>query len=214
MTKYAEIDHPRFQRVERAIFTSRVVADCMSHACRTRSPDRAKLEACCQYGADTDLFERDKILARQDEIRALLVPAAQVAPWFTEDQEEDPDFPSGAAVRTRTFGEGCVFLAHDRRGCAIHRASIEHGWDFRGTKPHVCRLFPLTYDDQAIVISDDYSDYSCAYEPGAPTLYEVARDTLADVFGAPLVATLDALALTIAATIEAAPASKRLPIAP
>ncbi len=209
MSKYVAIDHPKFQRVERAIFTARVVADCMSHACRTRSPDREKLEACCQYGADTDLGERDRILARQDEIRALLLPHAQTAPWFTEDQELDPDFPSGAAVRTRTLGDGCVFLAHDRRGCAIHRASIENGWDFRGTKPHVCRLFPLTYDDEAIVISDDYVDYSCAYEPGAPTLYQVARDTLADVFGAELVAVLDA-----AEQQHAVPEPHRLPIAP
>jgi len=85
-----------------------------------------------------------------------------------------------------------LFLAHDRRGCAIHRAGLERGWDVRPVKPAVCQLFPLTYTHDAIVISDDYADYSCAYEPNAPSLYRVGRDTLAFVFGAALVRALDA----------------------
>ena len=78
------------------------------------------------------------------------------------------------------------------RGCAIHRASLEQGWDFRGVKPSICRLFPLSYGEGTIVVSDDYPDYSCAYEDDAPTLYRVARDALADVFGAELVRAMDA----------------------
>jgi Fe-S-cluster containining protein len=204
--KFVTIDHPRFQRAERAIFTKHIVADCMTHACRDRAPDRAHLDACCQYGADTDLGERDRILAREVEIRALLLPDAQAAPWFTTRVEHDGDFPSGQLVRTQTHNGGCVFLSHDGRGCAIHRASIEGGWDFRGTKPHVCRLFPLSYSSDEIVISDDYADYSCAYEAGAPTLYRNGRDTLADIFGAELIAALDAAERAV---IAAAP--RRLP---
>src|SRR5689334_9966506 len=178
----------------------------MTHACRDRAPDREHLDACCQYGADTDLGERDQILARADELRAILRPDAREVPWFTDEVEADPDFASGFAVRTRPHAGGCVFLAHDGRGCAIHRASIENGWDFRGTKPHVCRLFPLSYTTDELLISDDYPDYSCAYEPGAPTLYRVGRDTLGDVFGADLLPTLDA-----AERIVLAAAPKRLP---
>lgn len=196
MIDLIDVDHPRFRRAERAIFVRRVVGDCMSHRCRTLAPDREKLDACCQYGADTDLAERDAILEREDEIRALLLPDARRAPWFTDEIEDDVDFPSGRHVRTMPLttpqGEGCVFLAHDGRGCAIHRAAFENGWDFRGVKPHVCRLFPLTYDDEAIVLSDDYPDYSCAFDPSAPTVYRNGRDTLADVFGPELVAALDA----------------------
>jgi Fe-S-cluster containining protein len=187
-----DIAHPRFRRAQREIFVRRVVADCMTHACTMLSPHKAMLDACCQYGADTDLTERDAILGHQDQIRSLLLPAARDVPWFTDEVEEDPDFPSGRHVRTRPFGEGCVFLSHDGRGCAIHRASIEGGWDFHGVKPHVCRLFPLSYDDEAIVLSDDYPDYSCTLDPTAPTVYRVGRDTLAAVFGADLVAALDA----------------------
>jgi len=203
------VDHPRFRFAQRDIFVRRVVADCMNHRCRTLAPDREKLDACCQYGADTDLDERDAILARADGIRALLLPEARDAPWFTAEHDDDEEFPTKRLVRTEVFGEGCVFLAHDRRGCAIHRASIEGGWDFRGTKPHVCRLFPLSYDDESILLSDDYHDYSCALVPDAPTVYRVGRETLADVFGADLVAALDAAE----ASLLAAPAARRLPLA-
>ena len=185
------LDHPRFSRADRDVFVRRVVADCMSHQCRMH--DRPLLDACCQYGADVDLHERDAIRAHADAIRPVLRADARDVAWFDESRpERDPDAPSGTFVRTAKHGGGCVFLAHDRRGCAIHRAAIEQGWDFRGVKPAVCRLFPLTYGTDAILVSDDYADYSCAYEPDAPTLYRVARDVLGELFGADLVAAMDA----------------------
>jgi len=184
--------HSRFRHAQRDVFLRRVVADCMAHECRlVHHGERRKLDACCQYGADVDVGERDAILARASEIAGLLVPEAAARPWFRGEERVDPDFPSGRHVRTATFGEGCLFLAHDRRGCAIHRAAIEGSWDMRGTKPHVCRLFPLSYDRDSIVLSDDYADYSCARDASAPTVYRVGRETLGDVFGADLVAAMD-----------------------
>ncbi len=187
------LDHPRFAHAWTDVFTRRVVADCMSHQCALVATHTTKLDACCQYGADVDLFERAAILRRADSIRARLLPEAQTARWFDDDEETpDPDAPSGMLVRTAVLGSGCLFLAHDKRGCAIHRASIEDGWDMNGTKPHVCRLFPLSYEADTIQISEDYVDYSCAYEPTAPTLYQVGRSTLAAIFGDALVVAMDA----------------------
>lgn len=210
MSERVAVDHYRFRRAERAIFLRRVVADCMSHACTIVEHARPMLDACCQYGADCDVAERDAILAHADQIRALLLPAVRDAAWFTSEEQIDVDFPSGRHVRTATFGDGCVFLAHDGRGCAVHRASIEGGWDVGGVKPHVCRLFPLSYSDDEILLSDDYPDYSCAEQPGAPTVYRVARDTLRAVFGAALVAALDDAERRVFA--DAAPRAFRLPL--
>lgn len=202
------LDHPRFSRVEVAVFTKRVVADCMSHRCAMHDTHTEKLDACCQYGCDVDLTERDAILARAESIRPVLAAEVQHLPWFDESApEQDPDTPSGTVVRTAVHDEGCLFLAHDRRGCAIHRAAFEQGWDFRGVKPTICRLFPLTYGDGAIMVSDDYVDYSCAYEPNAPTLYRVAREALADLFGDDLVRAMDDAEARI---LAAEP--KRLPV--
>jgi Fe-S-cluster containining protein len=192
VTELVSLDHPRFRSVDRDVFVRRIVADCMTHACRMHHEDRELLDACCQYGADVDVGERDQILHHAAQIRTILRPEARNMPWFTGDVEVDADFPSGSHVRTRTFRGGCVFLAHDQRGCAIHRASIEAGWDFHGVKPHVCRLFPLSYEEESIVISDDYADYSCAYLPDAPTLYRNGRDTLRAIFGDDLVRAMDA----------------------
>lgn len=187
------LEHPRFRRAQREIFVRRVVVECLEHHCRLiRAPgDPLLLDACCQYGVDVDVAERDRILEHAGQIRELLVGGAAEQPWFTSDEIADADFFSGRNVRTTRHGSGCVFLAHDGRGCAIHRASIEGGWDYRGVKPHVCRLFPLTYTGDLLCLSDDYHDYSCSQVPGVPTVYRAARETLAEIFGAELVAELD-----------------------
>ena len=193
MSAFIELDHPRFRRVQRDIFVMRVVGDCMSHDCAlVKDGDRVKLDACCQYGVDVDLGEQKGILEHAEQIRSLLIDEVKDQPWFKDEVSEDKDFPSGAFVRTRTHNDGCLFLSHALRGCAIHRASIAAGWDFNGIKPHVCRLFPLSYDNESIVISDDYTDYSCAYDAEAPTLYQVGRPDLAAIFGEDLVAAMDA----------------------
>ncbi|HEX4452860.1 MAG TPA: hypothetical protein VH143_18425 [Kofleriaceae bacterium] len=204
--QYVDLDHPRFSKAELDVFMRRVVADCMTHQCAMHATHTTKLDACCQYGCDVDLFERDAILARAAAIKPVLRADVRELPWFDESEpEHDPDVPSGTVVRTSVFEDRCLFLAHDRRGCAIHRASLEQGWDFRGVKPSICRLFPLSYGEGMIVVSDDYHDYSCAYDDAAPTLYRVARDALADLFGAALVAAMDAA--------EAKILSRRLPLA-
>lgn len=190
---FVPIDHARFSRAQRDIFVKRVVADCMSHSCRLmRDRQQVKLDACCQYGVDVDVAERDAIRSRAGEIGALLSDAVARVPWFGDAEAQDVDFPSGRYVRTTTHQGGCIFLAHDGRGCAIHRASIEGGWDYRGVKPNVCRLFPLSYSGESILLSDDYPDYSCARDPSAPTVYRVGRDALGSIFGWSLVTALDA----------------------
>lgn len=200
LTELVPVDHPRFRQVESGIFVRRVIGDCLSYTCRVREPTKILLDACCQYGADVDLGERDQILAHAGDIKRVLAPDAAGEPWFTDVVETDADFPSGGKTRTRTRGDdGCVFLAHDRRGCGIHRAALASGWSFSGVKPAICRLFPLTWDHDSIGLCDDYTDYSCAFEPTAPTIYRNGRDTLADLFGAALVTALDAVEAQILA---------------
>lgn len=217
---FIALDHARFRRVDRNIFVRRVVADCMTHQCVMVADEgapmphpRPLLEACCQYGADVDLSERDAILGHAAQLRALLTPDAAAAPWFTTEVQTDPDYPSGQHVRSATFTRadgttGCVFLAHDGRGCAIHRAALEGGWDFHQVKPHICRLFPMSYEDDTICISDDYEDYDCADAAGAPSLYRVARDTLAAVFGPDLIEALD----RVEAVVGPPPAAPLVPL--
>jgi Fe-S-cluster containining protein len=189
--EYVALEHPRFRWVAAGLFTRRLIADCMTHHCTMVDTHREKLDACCQYGCDVDLGERAAILERADDIRALLRDEVKHASWFEDEEEVDPDYPSGRVVRTQVHAGGCIFLAHDRRGCAIHRAALERGWDFRGIKPAICRLFPVSYETDSIVIADEYPEYSCAHVDG-PTLYRLTRDLLGELFGTELVSALDA----------------------
>ncbi|MGE0546619.1 MAG: YkgJ family cysteine cluster protein [Kofleriaceae bacterium] len=186
-----ELDHPRFKSAWQAVFTRHITEDCMTHSCAIVETHKVKLDACCQYGCDVDLFERDAILAHADKIRPVLRAEVADLPWFGTEEEEDPDYPAGRAVRTEVHGGGCLFLSHDKRGCAIHRASLEQGWSYNGVKPHICRLFPLSYGEGEIVISDDYVDYSCAQVTDGPNLYRFAREALLDAFGPELIVAMD-----------------------
>jgi Fe-S-cluster containining protein len=201
------LDHPRFRSVDATIFTRQFAADCMTHSCTVVATATQRFDVCCQYGCDVDLHERDEILTRAEAIRAVLRPEVKHLPWFELDEEVDADYPSGRVVRSELHDGACVFLAHDQRGCGIHRTAIEQGWALRDVKPAICRLFPLSYEADAIVIADEYTDYSCAHVDG-PTLYRLSRDTLGDVFGADLVTALDAAE---ARFLAAAP--RRLPLA-
>ncbi len=208
MPEYLPTTHSRFKKVQRDIFIATLSPDCMTHQCRLQKDDNTlKLDACCQYGVDVDLAERDGILRHADQIRTILNEDIRSLPWFETDEKEDIDFPSGKFVRTKTHGGGCLFLQHDLRGCSIHRASIEAGWDFHGIKPHVCRLFPMSYDNEAIVMSDDYADYSCAFEADTPSVYQVGREDLKAIFGNELVIALDAVEKAVLDTLPS-----RLPI--
>jgi Fe-S-cluster containining protein len=192
------LDHPRIRSVEAEVFVTRSAPNCIEHRCRCRAEgDRVLADACCRYGVDLALTERRAIEARAAEIAAVLHPAwRDPARWFdASEPEEDPDYPGGVVIRTAVQGReedsGCVFLAHDARGCALHRAALAGGFDPVEIKPAVCRLFPLTVGDGSLQRSEDFELYSCADAPTGPTLYRLLRSTLADVFGPTLVSQLD-----------------------
>lgn len=193
------VDHPRFRRAWTAIFTRRMAADCMTHSCAVVEPRREKLDVCCQYGCDVDLAERDAILARAADVRAVLRPDVRDRPWFEDEETVEPEYPSGRIVRTESVDGACIFLAHDRRGCALHRVALERGFDLLGFKPAVCRLYPLYFEGDTLVISEEYPEYSCAHVTG-PTLYRLVRDVLADLWGAELVRALDDAERRVAST--------------
>jgi hypothetical protein len=144
-----------------------------------------------------DLHERDAILLRAEQIAPLLRPELRDrARWFDESAPEKSGSPSGFVVRTglqdpsREHGL-CVFLGHDARGCALHRAALEQGFAPEEIKPAVCRLFPLELHAGALGIADDFTWYSCGNHASGPTLYRVMRPELERMFGEELVTALD-----------------------
>ncbi len=195
---YVEIEHSVIRWVDPRIFRVAFVDDCMTHQCRCKDEgERALPDACCQHGADVDLFERDAILKRAPAIAAVLEPPFRdAARWFDErEPERDPETPSGTLIRTGMVdpadeASGCVFLQHDGRGCALHRAALAESFDPAEIKPQVCRLYPLTWGEGRLDLSDDWNRYSCAHA-GQRSIYRVMRDTIGDLLGLELVRRLD-----------------------
>ncbi len=200
---YARVSHPVLNEVDPDIFRFQFAEDCMTHACRIEAEaedatDGAcqQNDACCRYGCDVDLFERDRILARAPAIAKVLRPELRdTARWFDESQPEESESASGTVIRTgkqdptREAGK-CVFLGHDQRGCALHRAALENDFAPEEIKPAVCRLYPLSYGEGQLALADDFNWYSCAHHEG-PSVYRVMRETLRDLYGDDAIAALD-----------------------
>jgi Fe-S-cluster containining protein len=200
---YLRVDHPVLTHVDPDIFRFQFAEDCMTHACRVEDGAEdaydgpcQQNDACCRYGCDVDLFERDRILARAHQIAPVLRPELRdPARWFDDSNPEESESPSGQVIRTgkqdpRIEAGRCVFLGHDQRGCALHRAALEHDFQPEEIKPAVCRLYPLSYGEGYLGLADDFEWYSCAHHEG-PSVYRVLRETLRDLYGEDAIAALD-----------------------
>jgi hypothetical protein len=199
MDEALRVDHPLIRSVDRAIFRLAFVADCTRHRCLCRDDgDRPRLDACCQHGADVLLGEKSAILRRVSEIAAVMQPDRRdPAAWFDEREPEvAPEPPFETVIRTATTDldvddSGCVFLQHTgARGCGLHFAALQHGFDPAEIKPSVCRLYPLALDEGRLGLNPDFDRYSCA-RSGDATIYAVMRDALGEMFGPEVVRLLD-----------------------
>ena len=164
-------------------------------------------DACCQYGADTELPRVAALEGIAPELEAYLgVPRSE---WFREDPEDfgtldEPEYPGGRYTRTQVVelpaGRSehnewaCVFLDPAGRGCRIHRFALERGIDVHAIKPMVCLLFPASFDKGVLcpAYEFDLEDELVCQGPG-PTIYRASRDDIRWYFGDELVAELDAI---------------------
>jgi len=174
---------PVLSTVDPRIFSLRYFTRCM--ACGFCN------DQCCSYGVDIDLANAEKLLAMGEDFKAFVgVPDSE---WFTAEIVEDPEFPSGRHVRTRTRGSHCVFHEAGGRGCKIHAWCLGHGLDYHLYKPLVSILFPLTFNHGCLEPSSEVLDGSLVCAATGPSLYAGVRGELEYYFGAGLIAELDAL---------------------
>lgn len=168
-------------QVDDAIFTRRYFGHCMR--CGFCA------DACCYHGVDVSVVERERILARADELEPLLpLPRGE---WFLPTTVPDPDFPGGAATRTAVVNGACVFLQRDSRGCTLHALALARDEDYHAIKPMVSTLFPVTFGGGALLCSEELLDDTLVCGGTGPTAYEMARAELAYYFGEELVTELD-----------------------
>jgi hypothetical protein len=149
-------------------------------------------DSCCAHGVDVDGRVEAALLAESVAIERHIGVAA--SEWFGAPAIADDDAPGGTLRRTAIRDGYCVFHAPGGRGCMLHSYAIASGRDYHTLKPMVSTLFPVTFGDGALVVSDELEDGSLRCSGDGPTAYEAARDELAYYFGETLVRELDSLA--------------------
>lgn len=149
-------------------------------------------DQCCEHGVDIDVGNAERLLHLGGEFEAFVGSPKET--WFTSERIVDPEFPTGAQLRTRVSGSHCVFHDSARRGCKIHAWCLAHNLDYRQLKPLVSLLFPVTFEEGVLVPSTEVLDGTLICGGDGDSLYEGARDELAYFFGRELIAELDQLA--------------------
>jgi Fe-S-cluster containining protein len=169
-------------QVNTEIFQLRYFAQCMQcNFCH---------DSCCQYGADVNLGERNRILAHAESLRELVT--FPVERWFHTEEKEDPEYPTGKFVRTQVVDGSCVFRNRQGRGCLLHTWALRQGRDYHEVKPLVCWMFPVIYDKGVLRAAYDVKNDLVCVDQGE-TLYRSARNELQHFFGQPLVDELDGI---------------------
>jgi Fe-S-cluster containining protein len=183
-------------RVDPRIFTLRYFAACMDCTfCH---------DSCCQYGADIDEPNVERILEHAPALAARV--GYPPAIWTDGEPASDDEYPRSRVHRLQSLDGACVFRNRSGRGCQVHSYCLEKGLDYHDLKPVVCWLFPLTVDRGILQPSDEVVDRSLVCVDNGPTLYESQREEVRFHFGPDLVAELDALVVPGVA----APAAPRL----
>jgi Fe-S-cluster containining protein len=173
---------PILVAVDSRVFTTSYFGVCLSCTyCR---------DACCQHGVDVDGATVQRILAEADALEQFVgIPRDS---WF-EREEIDPEMPGGSTRRSRTVDGACVFLNRAGRGCLLHAHAINTGRDYHDLKPLVSALFPLTFEEGVLTVSDELEESSLICAGEGPTAYSSCRTELAFYFGEECVRELDAL---------------------
>lgn len=175
---------PVLTKVDKRIFTFRYFRHCLSCSfCH---------DACCRHGVDIDLDNAARLKSLNGKFKQLVAVPEQ--DWFTTSPTTDAEFPSGQYLRTQTRNGMCVFHDARGRGCLIHRYCLEQNLDYHTLKPMVSILFPLTFEQGALIASTEVTDGTLICSGSGPSCYDGARDELEYYFGTVLVLELDRLA--------------------
>lgn len=165
-------------RVQRSLLGKQFASGCSMMNCNGN---------CCKHGVMLDVKERDRILEHTDLVLRYMEPRQDHDPsrWF-EEEEADPDFPSGKAVGTRASDSGCVFL--DSAGlCVLQKAAMGEGMHKFALKPFYCVAYPVTIENGELIIDDadfvNRSQCCSTVKDGTLTMFDVCPEELEHVLG-------------------------------
>lgn len=174
---------PIVSAVDPAIFTRRYFTHCLACAfCH---------DACCTYGVDFDQRTHAALERHAEAFEAY--SGISRDRWFADVAAADASMPGGASRRTRVEDGACVFRNRQGRGCLLHGFALAQAIDYHDIKPIVDCLFPVTWEADVLVPSEEVLDDSLICLDTGPTLYQGVREELRYYFGDGLVEALDGM---------------------
>lgn len=147
-------------------------------------------DQCCDYGADIDMLNVERILERKDELEEFT--GIKSEDWFYKKRRRwDFEYPGHVYTRTTKKNNACIFLNRETRGCMLHSFALHKGIDFHELKPFFCSVFPVTYFDGVLMTPEEIDEKSLACMGEGPTLYQGAREEIRYYFSSGIIDELD-----------------------
>jgi hypothetical protein len=142
-------------------------------------------DLCCENGADVDKEAYDLIKIYKERIERL--SNLKFVDFFENAWSGDGDFLGGNSIRSKVGKAGfCIFRFPEQKGCILFKLALEDGLP-RRIIPSICRLFPLTWNNETL----EY--YAREHVPGicncleAPSsngrsIFETQKEAIEDIF--------------------------------
>ena len=186
---YASVyGQPIISDIEDEIFKYRYFGACMECTfCK---------DSCCAYGADIDNKTEKRLSRHINKLQErITLPAEE---WFSQETFLDSEVAGGSYRRTTAGKNGCIFKSETGRGCTIHSYALENGIPYQEIKPTICYLFPLTWSEGTLHLSEELQEGSLVCSESMesslyPTAYRAIRDELLYLFGDSFISELDLL---------------------
>jgi Fe-S-cluster containining protein len=147
-------------------------------------------DECCWYGADVDMLNVKRILAKANELEEFT--GIKKEKWFyPKKRKRDYEYPGHDFTRTTKRDGACIFLNRNGRGCLLHSFAIAKGYDYHEFKPFFCSIFPVTFGNGVLTTPEEIDEETTACLGEGSTLYQGAREELRYYFGSGLIQELD-----------------------
>jgi Fe-S-cluster containining protein len=144
---------------------------------------------CCSFGADIDIQNVEKIEQHKEEILPFVRPPE--GEWFEAEYSYYEEYAGNRYTRIKPQGPRCAFISKDQRGCGLHRYALSKDMDYHEIKPLVCILFPLSFEEDILLLAPELDDRSLVCAGAGESAYRALRNELEHYFGQELIEELD-----------------------
>ncbi len=139
-------------------------------------------DECCKYGADVDKESYELILEYKELIEREI--GVKIEECFYRKWLNDDHYLGGNAKQTRVGKNGfCMLHMPQGKGCVLYKLVREKNLP-RRIIPSICRLYPLTWKDNTLCISEDiYPTCNCMRKDGfSKSILQTQMDEVEDIF--------------------------------